>query len=285
LKLRPDFVADEGVIDYVVSFGEDNQGNLMIVDYDGEVFQILPRVDLTLTVNRDTGELSWSNPDVAAVSIRSYTLRSSNGAIDPDSFVPVSNNYDGSGSGDIDNDDWQITSMTNSRFAEESQGDGGQFDAMSMFNAGDEGAWIKSIYEDLSIDIVMADGTLAVANVLFTGNGGTPFDRSDLNFNGALDPDDWQIFKNHHNRVSAGLSAAAAYEFGDLDGDGDNDFADFRLFQADYIAMNGAGAFADLVGEVPEPGALTLAIVSLAAMSGWRLRRRGVRGGQESSNR
>ncbi len=54
---------------------------------------------------------------------------------------------------------------------------------------------------------------------------------------------------------------------GDLDGDGDNDFADFRLFQADYVAANGAAAFEALLN-VPEPtAALSLLLMACGASS------------------
>ena len=51
---------------------------------------------------------------------------------------------------------------------------------------------------------------------------------------------------------------------GDLDGDGDNDFADFRLFQADYIAANGAAAF-DALLNVPEPATALLLLSMFGA--------------------
>jgi hypothetical protein len=277
LKLQPDFQPDAGDIDYVVSFGEDNQGNLLIVDYDGEIFQIFPEVDLTLTVNRDTGELSWSNPNVAAIGIQSYKLTSAKGAINPDNIVPVTGNYDVNGSGGIDGDDvWQITSpaSNNKQFAEASTGDGGAFGAMSMFPAGNAGAWFKSIYEDLSLEAVLTNGDVVVGHVEFIGNGGNAFGRSDLDFDGTLDPGDWEVFKEYHLNVSAGLSVAESYAFGDLDGDGDNDFADFRLFQADYISANGAEAFGELLGNVPEPSSILMAAIGLAGISRIRIQRR-----------
>lgn len=39
-RRNPDFTPDAGTIDQPVSFGEDSAGNLYIVDYDGEIFQI-----------------------------------------------------------------------------------------------------------------------------------------------------------------------------------------------------------------------------------------------------
>jgi hypothetical protein len=56
-----------------------------------------------------------------------------------------------------------------------------------------------------------------------------------------------------------------------LDGDGDNDFIDFRIFQSDFDAANGAGALARLIA-VPEPqGLLTAALGGLMALAGHRV--------------
>jgi hypothetical protein len=53
---------------------------------------------------------------------------------------------------------------------------------------------------------------------------------------------------------------------GDVDGDLDSDFADFRLFKADYVAIHGEAAFAALVG-VPEPSTLALLAISVVGMA------------------
>jgi hypothetical protein len=44
------------------------------------------------------------------------------------------------------------------------------------------------------------------------------------------------------------------------------------LFKADFIAINGAAAFAELSGAVPEPASLVLAAIALA-IAGMRVRR------------
>jgi hypothetical protein len=108
--------------------------------------------------------------------------------------------------------------------------------------------------------------------VEFIGNDDQPYARSDLNFDGELDPADWPLFRMNHLASFAGLSAAESYRFGDLDGDGDNDFLDFRLFQADYIAANGAAAFAALLN-VPEPAA-GIYLLTIFGAASVRFRRR-----------
>ena len=55
---------------------------------------------------------------------------------------------------------------------------------------------------------------------------------------------------------------------GDINGDLVNDYRDFRLFKADFVAANGAGAWAGLIaghGAVPEPSTLGLLVLGIAA--------------------
>lgn len=260
----------------VVSFGEDNAGNLYIVDMGGvrgdvgfgndypgtstgQIFRVTPLLtplEVTLTVNRDTGELTLENSSGAPIDFTGYTIMSPSGAIDPSEMIPVTGNYDvpiPPGDGSIDNNDsWQITSSTNDQFGEETTGDEGTLGTAAMVPLGDVGAWIQSIYEDWSLEIELPDGSTASGNVAFTGNDGQPFDRSDLDFNGMIEPADWLKFRAHYFTEFTGLSAAQSYEFGDLDGDGDSDYDDFSLFQSDYVAVHGLAAFQALQG-VPEP--------------------------------
>jgi hypothetical protein len=92
-----------------------------------------------------------------------------------------------------------------------------------------------------------------------------PGNRSDLDFNGDVNLADWSILVDHSYTDLSGLSPAQAHAFGDLDGDGDNDFADFRLFKSDFNTVNGAGAFEREVLGVPEPAGLVLAVAACAA--------------------
>jgi hypothetical protein len=87
--------------------------------------------------------------------------------------------------------------------------------------------------------------------------------RADLNDNGMLDPGDWTIFNANHLTNLAPYNELERSQRGDLDGDGDNDFDDFRLFQSDYDTANGQGAVAALRA-VPEPGAAALMTLGIA---------------------
>jgi hypothetical protein len=277
----------------VVSFGEDNAGNLYIVDMGGvrgnatfnndypgtatgQIFRVTPMLDVTLTINRDTGELTLENTSDAAIDMIGYTIISPKGAIDPGDMIPITGNYDipippGDGSID-DNNSWEIVSSNNALFSEESTGDLGSLASSAIIPLGNMGAWVQSIYEDWSLQITLPDGSRASAAVEFTGNSDQPFDRSDLDFNGMIEPADWLKFRANYFNEFTGLSVAQSYEFGDLDGDGDNDFADFRLFQSDYVAANGLAAFRALFS-VPEPQSMVLVLMLGAAFSIRRPRR------------
>lgn len=276
-------------LDHIVSFGEDNAGNIYLVDFGngvgfdgqypgaglGEIFRIVPNLEVTITVDRDTGGMTFSNSTGENTDIRAYTLLSPAGAIDPDSLTPITGRLDAmpNGNGTVDpNNFWQITSDPGDqeRFEEESTGGAATFAGDQQFALSPSGGWIQSIYEDLQLSVVLGDGTVIPAVVDFLGNDGQPFDRSDLNFNGSLDPNDWDIFRANHDETFAGMSIADSYSLGDLDSDGDNDFDDFRLFQTDYVAAHGMQAFATLL-HVPEPGSMML---MLSAALGWPLLRR-----------
>ncbi|MAT72264.1 MAG: hypothetical protein CMJ58_22385 [Planctomycetaceae bacterium] len=280
----------------IVSFGEDNDGNLYVVDMGGQrgnasflndypgtstgqIFRISPlfaAIDVTLTVNRETGEVTLQNATGAPLELNSYSLLSTAGAIDPASWTPVAGNYDvpnppGDGSVD-DNDSWLVTVSTNGQFSEETTGDKGTIGTGATVSLGEAGSWIQSVYEDWTLQIELADGTTVTGAVEFIGNGDQPFARSDLDFNGVLEPADWLKFRANYFSEFAAQSAAQSYEFGDLDGDGDNDYDDFRLFQSDYVAVHGMAAFVTLTG-VPEPSGMMLAIVAGAAVATYRRRR------------
>jgi hypothetical protein len=275
--------ASSAGLDHIVSFGEDNAGNLYLVDFGngagfngqypgpglGEIFRIVPSSEIRVTVDRVTGEITFANTSALASDIRGYTLRSAHGAIDPAQLTPVTGRLDAppNGNGTIDPAHaWQITSAAgdNDEFGEASTGVATTLSPGEEFTLSPEGGWIQSIYEDFQLTIVLANGTTVPGFVEFTGNGDQPFARSDLNFNGVLDSPDWPLFRMNHLATFSGLSVAESYRLGDLDGDGDNDFADFRIFQSDYIAANGEAAFAALL-QVPEPTTVTLTVALFAA--------------------
>jgi hypothetical protein len=273
------FAPDEGQIVSVTSFGEDNQGNLLIIDGAGQLFQVVPNFALTLTVDRATGAITLSNETGAPTDIRAYSISSGFGGVNATGFQTIAGNFDKppGGDGSIDpNDSWAVTSTAGDRefFREASLGDGGTLAADAEWTLSAGGGWIRSPVEDLQLSVTLGDGSVVAGTVTYVGNDGAPFGRSDLNFDGEITLADWSVFRSFNLTNLSGLSDAQQYGRGDLNGDEANDFDDFRLFQADYDAVHGDGALA-AAARVPEPSGACLALVAAsAAFCGRRLRRR-----------
>jgi len=186
--------------------------------------------------------------------------------------------YNG-GNGTFDDDDaWEVLSNTAALIEEqdaigEGADDGGSLGTVAL-SAG--GGWLKSFREDVTASIQVFDGAnFSTINipVEYTGNGGVAFKRGDFNFDNLINGADWNQFRqNHLAAIAPATTDAASYALGDLDGDQDNDFADFRLFQADYDLANGSGAFAALVS-IPEPGSALLVSVAIGAALTFNRRR------------
>ena len=104
--------------------------------------------------------------------------------------------------------------------------------------------------------------TAVVASVLSTTTLG------DLNGDGEIGSADWSLFKGGQGTNFAGLDQLQAYLQGDLDGDFDHDLSDFLAFRASYDNAHGAGSFAKLVGNVPEPTSATLLIAAATLLLG-----------------
>jgi hypothetical protein len=236
----------------------------------------------TLEINRDTGAMKLTNQGTP-LQIFSYSVDSPSGALNPANWTTVTGHFDAppSGNGSFDaNDAWTVVNSTNVQISEEEPLDGGADDGGSLgnvtFSAG--GAWIKSFREDVTITTQALIGgvpTTFTPAVKYVGNGGQAFKRSDLNFDNAINAADWILFRTNSKTTIAGtLSDAQSYALGDLDGNQTNDFYDFRLFQQDFDAANGAGAFAATIGAVPEP---STAILTLMAAAGLARSRRSTR--------
>jgi hypothetical protein len=224
-----------------------------------------------LEVNRDTGAVRFTN-DLGSQNIVIYQIGSAAGAIDPSKWNSIANTGDADSGGTIDsNDYWQVTTSESTLIAEDDPIGGGGPDDGAPLNASLPlgNFWIKSPYEDLTASITVLDANFneSVLNlpVFYVGNGGESFSRSDFNVDGDIDADDYQILLANHLKTLVGDTAIETFSFGDVDGDLDNDFDDWRLFKTDFIAANGLAAFAALSGAVvPEPS--TFVLVSLATV-------------------
>jgi len=217
----------------------------------------------TLTINRDSGEMVFSNPGASEQMVQ-YTITSGAGALDLNGWVPITNNKDAGGDGSFDSDgNWRIEpAATVNQISElEDFIDGGALGSVSLGNA-----WRKWINEDIVgtfsiLDTVTFQTTTVVPEIIWEGNGGVPFERSDFDFDGDIDGDDYAVLRDNNNvAIDAMLDDIASYAFGDLNGDQINNVVDFRIFKGDYTAANGQAAWASLTG-VPEPGTVCLMAV------------------------
>lgn len=219
-----------------------------------------------LVVNRGTGGISLANQTAGNVQIKGYSVTSAAAALNPAAWTSIDagNVFDPDGT-------WSTQSSTSMNLAESVTS--GILDGGTLAPAASRGIgmpWIKTPIEDLAFSFTLGDGTTGFGQVQYVGNGGMPYGRSDLNGDGTVDVADWALFLPNSFTTFAGETAVGAYLKGDLDGDLDNDFRDFLLFKADFIAANGAGAFAALISGVPEPSSLVLLVTASAMLLGVR---------------
>lgn len=116
-------------------------------------------------------------------------------------------------------------------------------------------------------------GTVFTAPVDVIAFDYLPYSRSDLDGNETIDVNDWLVFIANHLADLSGYTPEQRAELGDLDGDGSNDFNDFRLFQQDYNGFHGDGSFQQMLSFVPEPASgLTLITLTMLMRFGQRQR-------------
>ena len=72
---------------------------------------------------------------------------------------------------------------------------------------------------------------------------------------------DWQVLRENQHADLTGLPASEAAARGDLTGDLRNNHADFILFKRQFDTVNGAGSFAALIINVPEPSSAGILVV------------------------
>lgn len=218
----------------------------------------------TLTVDRSTGVISLTNQSGNSLNVTGYSI-TSGGGLKPTSWTSIDagNIFDPNGT-------WTASSSTNTSIAESVTS--GVTDGGAIANNGSASigaAWRRTPIQDVGFTYTLAGGTTGSGQVIYTG---TAAPRSDFNDDGLVNAADWAVFVPNSFTAFAADPAVTAYLKGDLDGDKDNDYADFKLFKADFIAANGEAAFAALGAAVPEPA--TLALGSMASLALVAARRR-----------
>ena len=232
----------------------------------------------SLTVDRDTGNISLENGGTGSGNVESIQITSASGALDPIQWKSVAGNYDTSGgtsNGSVDgNDAWTRQVETNFELTEnEAAGDGGVITVGQIVDLGND-TWVKSFREDLEFEVTYTDNSTFSANVTYTGGpNSASYQRSDLNFDGSIDATDWPLLRDQLFVDLGTTSQAVAYQSGDLTGDLKTNFADFNRFKSDFNAANGVGAFEAMVASVPEPTSLALLVIGVLGVSLSRKRR------------
>jgi hypothetical protein len=222
--------------------------------------------NLELTVNRDTGALTLTNRTGSPVNIKSYSITSEFGALEPANWLSIADNYDAGNPGPNQFDpahQWiELTdSATNGDLSEADlqAAAGAALAHTRSINLANAGAWIQNPTEDLVFQYI-SGSQLHQGLVNFTGHDGMPFLEGDLNVDGAIGVADWTIFRTNQHADLSSRSPAEAYRLGDLNGDLANNHADFVEFKTLFDAANGAGAFVTMLASVPEPSAAILVL-------------------------
>lgn len=249
-------------INWVTSFAEDNVGNMYMVKFgnsffpplgQGEVFRLVNN-PLEVTIDRQTGSITLENNNSGDVNIEKLAISSVNGAVGIDSLTPITGHYDSAGNMLVDDEEWQAINETAELYLEQTTGDAGTLASGASLSLSASGGWIQSPYEDLHVAVQLADGSVTSAIVSFVGDS---LLTGDLDGDGHVSRLDFDILAENAYTDLESLSPAVLYRKGDMNGDGLNDYTDFRLFKNAFLEYHGAEAFSRLLA-VPEPDAIIL---------------------------
>ena len=247
----------------VISIAATGAGNfntiagILIGDSTGFVSPLAPNP--TLTIDRDTGSLTLENNTDSSLDIVAYEILSAVGALDPGSWTSIA---------DSDSNWIEFTAASDhDNLAEGKQPDlSGDTFANGATTISLGNAWLQNPTEDVTMRLALADNTLIPVDVIFTGNGDSPFTIGDLDFKNGVDVADWNLFKTFFGDDTSGLSTPEAYQAGDLNDDGTVNLIDANAFAAAFDLANGAGAFAAATSAVPEPTSPALVLLGFAGL-------------------
>jgi hypothetical protein len=214
-----------------------------------------------------TGNITMSNLTGALENISAYSITSAFESLKPASWLSIAENYDSGNPGPNQVDPahaWSELTNANAHGdlseTDFASGVGANLANQRTINLGN--AWIATPTEDLVFQYI-SNGQVIDGIVTYIGNNNEPLPLGDLNANGSVTSADWAIFKGSQRGNFSGLSLAEAYRIGDLNGDLQNDHADFILFKEAYNEINGSGSFEAMLAAgpgVPEPTSIVLVL-------------------------
>lgn len=224
-------------------------------------------IALSATLSATTGALTLTNPTTTNFQIKSYTITSVTGSLNATAWTPITGSRDGAGNSSFDADLWQVTApatpastpwTTQLAEGETPANNGGLLAASGgVINFGN--VYTKNRYQDVQLNLTLADNSVVTIVPQYAG---AVIDPSDFDANGSLTAADYQILMaNLHSDVSA-FTLGQANRSGDTNADRRVNFADFATFRAAYDVANGAGSFAQMVSQVPEPAAASMLLAA-----------------------
>jgi hypothetical protein len=222
------------------------------------------------------------------VNLAAYTLSSDAGGLNAGNWKSIAANYDVDGPNTTDggaligtvdpNNAWSELGTPNDLELTEAEllDQGAPIATGQTIDLG-TGAWRRSPFEDVTVEVLLSGGEIAAAAVEYVGNNDSPFLIGDLDLDGDVDEDDFknEFLPNYFADTSA-LSTVGRYFSGDLDNDGETGFQDFLLLKAAHQAAN-PGAASLSFSSVPEPHTWCLAVAALLMACAINLRNRGRR--------
>ena len=172
-------------------------------DMDGAFSPAPDQGARTVTIDRDTGEISIQNTSGTNVSnIIGYSLLSSAAALDQANWDRQS---DGPSQLAGDDDDWTVLTgagvsndLSEAVLTTSGAGDGGDLVASTGFWTFGN-VWRRGPFEDVVVELLLDDGTILDSTsdlvVTYVGNNDEPFNFGDFDLDRDLDAADWAAFK------------------------------------------------------------------------------------------
>lgn len=224
-------------------------------------------IALSATLSATTGALTLTNPTTTNFQIKSYSITSVTGSLNATTWTPIAGSRDGAGNGSFDSDLWQVTApatpattpwTTQLAEGENPLGNGGLLAASGgVINFGN--VYAKNRFQDVQLNLTLADNTVVTIVPQYSG---AVIDPSDFDANGSLTAADYQILMaSMHTDIST-FTLGQANRAGDVNADRRVNFSDFAAFRAAYDIANGAGSFAQMVAQVPEPAAASMLLAA-----------------------